>query len=60
MKLFIKVIWICLVGFMLAWHNVFYGKEDLREDYKIKIEQIQESVEKEDAELKLIDYEDKS
>ncbi|MFY0607804.1 MAG: hypothetical protein JXR10_13890 [Cyclobacteriaceae bacterium] len=59
MKSFINVIWICLVGFMLAWHNVFYSKEDLREDYKIKIEQIQESVEKEDAELNLMDYKGK-
>ncbi|MCP4458763.1 MAG: hypothetical protein GY816_12180 [Cytophagales bacterium] len=32
-----RILWICMVGFMIAWHNVYHQDDKLRDDTNIKI-----------------------
>jgi len=32
-----RFLWICMVGFMIAWHNVYYQDDKLREDTNIHV-----------------------
>ena len=37
LKYFRRFLWICIVGFMIAWHNVYYQDDKLREDTNIHV-----------------------
>lgn len=37
-----RLLWMFIVGFMIAWHNVYYQDERLREEDRIEIVQLKE------------------
>lgn len=41
---FRRFIWACTIGFMIAWHNVYFQDDRLREETTIEIVQMEEDL----------------
>lgn len=42
-----RFLWVCTIGFMIAWHNVYFQDDRLREEDRIEQTQLEEDEEKE-------------
>ncbi|MEQ9052768.1 MAG: hypothetical protein RLP11_20790 [Marinoscillum sp.] len=47
LQAFRRFLWVCVIGFMIAWHNVYFQDDRLREEDRIEQTQLEEDEERE-------------